>query len=159
MKKLILCTGVIICFCTGMVAQTTTAASASPSVTVAGSENKSPVKDYDYYIAKSSNQQTAAWLLVGGGALCTAIGLLSFPKDYAIVWGENSNKTESKAEFSTIISVIGGAAMISSIPFFISSSVNKHRAHINLNSKKTGMGIPGGQRDVTGLTLSLALGK
>ena len=113
--------------------------------------------DYDFYMAKSSNKKTAAWIFLGGGSLCTAIGVLTFPKDYGL-WG-NSSSTEKQAEFSSTITIIGIAAMLSSIPFFVSSGINKRKAKASISNKTT-LGIPGkGDKLITGLSLSIPIGK
>ena len=75
------------------------------------------------YMQKSKHQKTAAWILLGGGLLCTGIGSIRFqPND---PWGgENDQPTTG----STIFLVTGLAAIATSIPFFIASGKNKKRA-------------------------------
>ena len=117
------------------------------------------ISDYDYYMKKSSNKNTVAWIMVSGGAVCTGIGILTFPKDYDVVF-ENSKSTDGKAEFSSTLTIIGIAAMICSIPFFISSSIDRHKAHISISNQKTGFGIPLKYgKELTGVTLSIPIGK
>ena len=83
------------------------------------------------YLQKSKNQKAAGWVLLGGGALIDIIGIATFPKDYVYIdlWGEgNSSSTESKANTSGVLLLVGSSAMLASIPFFISSHVNRKRA-------------------------------
>ena len=116
------------------------------------------IKDYAYYMKKSKNQKIAAFTLLGGGALLTGIGVLTFPKDYNIFG--NSSSTENQANISAVIVVVGIAAMAASIPFFISSPINKHRAKLKINNQKTGFGTPPNvSKLITGITLSIPIGK
>jgi hypothetical protein len=114
---------------------------------------------FDFYMKKSSNKKAAAWILLGGGTLCAAIGSLTFPSDYDMIFNSN-DATQNQARFSSIITLVGIAAMLSSIPFFISSSLNRHKAHVGIGSQKTAYGIPVKiAKEVTGLTLSIPVGK
>src|SRR5665647_1373298 len=92
--------------------------------------NTAPVIEKNY-LQKSKNQKTAAWILLGGGAVINIIAFATFPKDYVFIdlWGNsNSPSTESRANTSGWLSVVGTASMLASIPFFISARVNKKRA-------------------------------
>jgi hypothetical protein len=121
-------------------------------------DSTKPKKDADYYIAKSNDQRTTAWVLLGGGALCTGIGVLIFPKDYGIFG--NSSETESKATLSVVLSIVGFAAMISSIPVFVTAAKNKRKAMLLINNQKTGLGIPlNVGKDITGVTITIPIGK
>ena len=123
-------------------------------------EDSIVVKDAKYYLVKSQNQKTAAWILLGGGAACTGIGILIFPKDYNVVWGTNTTSQESNATFSTILTIAGFASMLTSIPVFISSSINKRRAHAGVSYQKTGFGIPvKSDKEIAGITLSIPIGR
>lgn len=121
-------------------------------------DSSDKLHDYEYYSTVSSNKNTAAWVLVSGGALSLGIGLLSFPKDYDLFG--NSKSKENQAKTSYVLVVVGIAAMLSSIPFFVSSSLYKHKAHLALGSQKTGFGIPVKTgKEITGLTYSIPLGR
>jgi len=90
------------------------------SLTVFSQQNDpSPVLTKQDYLKKSKGQKTAAWILLGGGFLCTALGSVSFNPD-GPMGGESSN--------NTVFLVTGLAAMGTSIPLFIASSKNKKRA-------------------------------
>jgi hypothetical protein len=89
-----------------------------------------PITRLDY-LEKSKNQKTTAWVLLGGGAALDIIAFATFPKDYIMFeWGGegNSSSTESKANTSAALFLVGSASMLASIPFFISSRVNNKRA-------------------------------
>lgn len=116
-------------------------------------------KDYDYYMKKSRNNRTASWCLVGGGFVIAGIGALTFPKNYDPIW-ENDSDTESKADASTALIVVGCAAMLSSIPFTVMASVNKRKANVMVSSQKTGFGVPPNvSKHITGITMAISIGK
>ena len=70
------------------------------------------------YLQKSKKQKTAAWVLLGGGAL-VAVGAAIL--DVSSDW--------SKSETPYIVALFtGGAAMLGSIPLFIASGRNKRKA-------------------------------
>ena len=119
-----------------------------------------PVHDKAYYLKKSRNNKTASWCFMGGGALLMGIGALTFPKDYDIIFG-NSSEKENKADVSTALIVVGGAVMLSSIPFTVMASVNKRKANAMVASQKTGSGIvpPGVGKNITGITFTIPIGK
>ncbi|MEO6490976.1 MAG: hypothetical protein ABIO04_13625 [Ferruginibacter sp.] len=121
-------------------------------------KDSSEMSDFDYYMAKRRSKNTAAWVLLGGGALATVVGVAIFPKDYDIIFG-NDKSTESQATTSNVVMIAGIAAMLGSIPFYISSTLNKQRAHLSIKNQKTGYGLPArGSKKITGLTLSIPLG-
>ena len=123
-------------------------------------EDSIVVKDTRYFREKSKEQRTAAWVLLGSGVACTGIGILIFPKDYNGIYGRDNASQENNATFSTIVTIAGLAAMITSIPFFISSSINKHRARVGISYQKTGFGVPvKSDKEIAGITLSFPIGK
>lgn len=70
------------------------------------------------YLKKSKRQKTAAFILLGGGLLSTAIGSVQF---------NNGDGTEGNSR-NTIFTVTGIIAIGSSIPLFIAAGKNKKRA-------------------------------
>lgn len=123
--------------------------------------NNSPDSAYnkEYYLKKSRNNRIASLCLVGGGLVIAGIGALTFPKDYDLIF-ENGTEKESQADVSTALIVIGCAAMLSSIPFTVMSSVNKRKANVMVTSQKTAFGLPANvSRNITGITLSYSPGK
>ncbi len=116
------------------------------------------VKDYAYYMKKSRNSKIASFSLLGGGFIIAGIGALMYPKNYDPIWG-NDATTESKADAATTVIVVGIAAMLTSIPFTILSSVNKRKANLMVTSQKTGFGVPQNvSKDITGITMTIPIG-
>ena len=117
------------------------------------------VKDYAYYMKKKRNNKIASFSLLGGGFIIAGIGALMYPKNYDLIWG-NDAATENKANTATTVIVIGIAAMLTSIPFTILSSVNKRKANLMVTNQKTGFGVPANvSKDITGMTLRIPIGK
>lgn len=88
----------------------------------------------DYYLKKSKNQKTVAWVMLGGGVAMTTIGL---------VIGSNVEPTFAdpfgldKSTGPAIVAAVGAGVALGSIPFFISSAKNKRRAAaISFNNQK-----------------------
>ena len=79
---------------------------------------QSAISNKDYMI-KSNHQKTAAWILLGGGAALVAVSFII-----------NGNGESSFNEAESVV-IVGGAGILSilgSIPLFIASSRNKHKA-------------------------------
>ena len=81
------------------------------------------------YLKKSKKQNTAAWILVGGGFAFTTTGILvgingAAEEIIGAFTGEKSNKFEIGAGFF----YTGLATMLGSIPLFIASTRNKRKA-------------------------------
>lgn len=90
-------------------------------------ENQKPITDIElgqYYKQKSKNQKTAGWALLGGGAVFTIGGF--FIMQNSVFQNDGAFAGGSIAFFA------GTAAMIASIPVFISGSKNKRRAEFYL---------------------------
>lgn len=124
--------------------------------------NPDPGTMYDkaYYLKKSRNNRIASLCLVGGGFVIAGIGVLTFPKDYDIVFG-NSSEDESKADAATALIIVGCAAMLTSIPFTVMAGVNKRKANAMVSIQKTGSGVvpPGIGKQITGITMTFPIGK
>ena len=71
------------------------------------------------YLQKSKNQKTAAWVLLGGGAVLTGTGFLI---------GDSKNSTFDDAATGAILGGVGVLSAIGSIPLFIASGKNKRKA-------------------------------
>ena len=78
----------------------------------------------EYYLQKSKRQKTAAWILLGGGTVLGAIGLIEAENNFAM-FGLGDSK---KYNFFVGMTIAGIVADLVSIPLFISSSKNKKRA-------------------------------
>ena len=75
----------------------------------------------DYYLQKSKNKKTVAWILLGGGTAMAVAGAIAFSDN----WDKGSN---TATDISGFILLGGFVADIVSIPFFISAHKNKKRA-------------------------------
>ena len=81
------------------------------------------------YLKKSKKQNTTGWILLGSGFAVAAagviVGITGTAEEFAgIFTGDKSNTLEAGA----VMSYIGTAAMLGSIPFFIASAKNKRKA-------------------------------
>lgn len=87
--------------------------------------SQTDVKTKEYYLAKSHHQKTVAWIMLGGGAALTTIGIAiseTNTVDYAL--GDYSNNNTA----GIIVTVAGLASALGSIPLFISAAHNKKTA-------------------------------
>jgi hypothetical protein len=71
------------------------------------------------YLAKSKNQKTAAWILLGGGVALIGTGFIV---------GDGKNSTFDDAATGAVLAGIGVLSAIGSIPLFIASGKNKRKA-------------------------------
>ena len=80
-------------------------------------------KPTSHYLEKCKKQKTAGFILLGGGVVAFTGG--------AIAMEHSQSKGENEFPF-----VVGGLAMtLTSIPFFISSASNKHKAIIYMKKE------------------------
>lgn len=92
------------------------------SVTAISQQTKPvPVLTKQDYQNKSKSQKSTAWLLLGGGTAVLAGTLISAASSVCIGGGC------TKKSFPVVAVGIGGAASVSSIPFFMASSRNKKK--------------------------------
>jgi hypothetical protein len=85
-----------------------------------------PVMQNDY-LKKSKNQKTTAWIMLGSGAvLVTGAILWGYSSALSSAWAAPENDDVNSGP--DILSVVGSASMIGSIPFFIASGKNKKKA-------------------------------
>ena len=97
------------------------------------------------YRLKAKKQKTAAWICLSGGFLmmstAAVIGGTKATGDLVstLIFGEED---QSNYAGETILAVLGGAAMLGSIPFFIGAANNKHKARMLMTEQKTAIGLP-----------------
>lgn len=121
--------------------------------------NSIPGDDKIDYRTKSRNQKTAAWILLGGGVVGIATGLVveinnAVDNTYAVFADESPNNT------GIAIAVMGGCMAIGSIPLFAASSRNKKKAMLSISELPVGPGAPANVgKYITGVSLSIPLGK
>lgn len=95
------------------------------AVTTSFAQATPDVKTKEDYLRKSRHQKTAAWILLGGGALLTGIGIAAGTSsilDYA-QGNDDANNTAAN-----VVGYTGIAAMLGSIPLFIVAGSNKRKA-------------------------------
>ena len=83
----------------------------------------------DFYMERSKKQNRAGWILLGGGAVFAAVGEIAFA---ARVNNADSvgGQFDKALDFTVtdVLGSIGYAAVVTSIPFFISAGANKRKA-------------------------------
>ena len=82
-----------------------------------------PVETKEFYLHKAKNQNTAAWILLGGGTILAIVGLIGFDANFDI-WSTDQAQTNRTDIFGFMI-LTGIVADLVSIPFFIGSHYNK----------------------------------
>ena len=93
------------------------------------------------YLKKGKHQKVAAWSLLGGGVLMGSIGSVIATKEVVKIvifpFPGMVEPDEKKLNGGAALIVIGGAAILSSIPLFIAASRNKTKAaSLSLKNEK-----------------------
>ncbi len=89
-----------------------------------------PAQTKDYYLLKSKHQKTAAWIMLGGGTTLLAVGGIIGIRGFSNLLSGQVDKAGNNVGLAGLLDITGGAAMLGSIPLFIASSRNKHKAMI-----------------------------
>jgi len=113
------------------------------------------VHDKDYYAAKSANLRTASLVLLGTGAAATTAGIL--------IINNNQNNADFESVLHSVLggfllSVVGVAAVLTSIPLFILSEAMKRKGlRLSFNNRGILMPLQNGfvSKAQPSLTLSL----
>lgn len=87
-----------------------------------------PAQTKDTYLLKSKRQKTAAWIMVGGGTTLFFVGGIIGAHGFFDLLTGQFEEANNNIGLAGILAITGGAAMLGSIPLFIASSKNKHRA-------------------------------
>lgn len=90
-------------------------------VNIYGQEAVMQPQTTDWYLQKSKNQKTTAWVLLISGTAMAIGGAVTFDKNY----DESSN---SSTDISGIIMLAGVVADLVSIYFFVRAGQNKRKA-------------------------------
>ena len=85
----------------------------------------SPALTKQDYLKKSKNQKTAAWLLLGGGAAITTLGIALGTSG---VVDEVFTGDSKSFDAATVLIPVGLLSMVGSVPLFIAASKNKRKA-------------------------------
>ena len=78
----------------------------------------------EFYLNKSKQQKTTAWILLGAGTTLTAVGLIGIGESYPIFGVAD----QPKYSLSVAATLIGIATDVLAVSLFIKSSKNKKRA-------------------------------
>jgi hypothetical protein len=89
----------------------------------------------EYYLQKSKNQKTAAWIMLGGGIALSVVGIVGVSANY------NLFEETSTEDTYAAITLIGTGLALGSIPLFIASGRN-HRKAATLSFKNQRICIP-----------------
>ena len=90
---------------------------------------EAPAASRAYYLQKSKNQKAVAWILAGSGTAMMITGaLINGSQNMGNIVGAFIGETPTNENKGLWLFYVGGAATITSIPFFISSHKNKKRA-------------------------------
>ncbi len=115
------------------------------------SQNEQQDLSKDYYLQKSKNKHTTAWVLLGAEAAVVMVGSLIAIEEFSDTdwFFEDSSKIDTGF---TLVAV-GAASSLASIPFFISAGKNSRKASsISMESQR--YIIPG--EDFTGIQPALS---
>ena len=98
--------------------------------------------DATLLLQKSKKQKTAAWVLLGGGAGLAIAGMSIISKDASndlsadlttiFTLGFVAPEKQKHSAAGPILAIAGSAAMLGSIPLFISAGKNKRKASLML---------------------------
>ena len=92
-------------------------------------ETKSDLKTKQFYLQRSKNQKTTAWILLGGGTFMVIGGTIVLIGDaMAIIISIGKEGSGNLIGIASAIIYTGIIADLVSIPFFISASHNKRLA-------------------------------
>ena len=98
-----------------------------------------------FYLQKSKNQKTGAWILLGAGIALQVAGSISYA----------DNLFEESTSGDDALMLVGTIASIASIPLFISAAKNKGRAEILLRHENIPMSFSPGKRMNIGVAFAL----
>jgi len=110
--------------------------------------------------SKAKRQKTAAWICLGAGSALLITGTIiaanKVENDLVSIFFSEEPEPDHSGE--TVLLLAGGTAAIISIPLFVASSKNKHKASLMIANQKTAFGVPKGVgKNITGLTLTIPL--
>ena len=94
---------------------------------------------YDFYSLKQKRQKTAAWICLGGGAALTIAGMTLVENNLLGSFLRKKGADEGYVAGS-LLTIVGGAATLASIPLFISAGKNKRKASLSLKGEPLSFG-------------------
>ena len=111
-------------------------------------------------IIKAEKQKRAAWVCLGGGVvLFTSVvlsGVSNVANDLFVSFATFAHSQQGSTG-EAILMIAGAAGIIASVPLFIASGNNKHKAQLLVTSQKASfISAKPVSKNIPGLTLSLA---
>ncbi len=82
------------------------------------------------YLQRSKNQKKIGYIMLGGGAVMMVAGLTLFANNFKLF--SSSTEQSDKAATGAVFFTMGGLAALGSIPLFIISANNAHKAAISM---------------------------
>lgn len=120
-------------------------------ITITGND---PSGDYDMYMRRTRTMRITGLSLLGAGVVTGGIALLVATNNDDYVDYDTELRRERTTTTLFVISAVTG---IASIPFMVLAHANKNKARAALSNEKAY--IPGKHIYITGVTLSLPIGK
>lgn len=119
-----------------------------------------PDKDADFYLRRSKNQRIVGWTTLGGGIVLSGIGLLAAINSEGSTLDQYGNyREDDNTTIAAVLLIAGGLSGITSIPFMIMASANKHKARLMLKNQSTGFGVPPAvNKNIPGISVVIPLG-
>ena len=96
-------------------------------------EPQSPQELYDFHIKKKKENNTAAWVTLGGGVAMFVAGL-GINSSGGIIDNDTTNNNKG-----LWLSYLGGATTLISVPLFISAGKHNRKAKIQLQNGAVGL--------------------
>ncbi|GAA4340329.1 hypothetical protein [Flaviaesturariibacter amylovorans] len=109
-----------------------------------------------WHLGKARSQKTAAWILLGGGTLVGVIGLGNSINMSGGYLGPASEEEKSKQRVGEVMFLVGGAAVLGSVPLFLAGARNK-RIALGMKRQASYLPDPGRQHSFAALSLRLPI--
>ena len=90
-----------------------------------------------FYLNKSKSQKTTGFVLLAGDAALSVAGAIVFAQNYTF-----DDDDYERSQVGGVMAAIGSAAMLVSIPFFISSKTNSRRAALAFGTQTVPQQMP-----------------
>jgi len=123
-------------------------------------QKNDPSFSMEELLIKSKKQKTTAFIFLGSGAVATGIGTILINNNFCIFVCSFSQKAALEVGAGLFLS--GGAAMLTSIPLFISAS-NKSKRAYRIEANNQAILLPelsqNGPRSIPSLNLSVSLNR
>jgi hypothetical protein len=123
-------------------------------------QKNAPSSSMEELLIQSKKQKTAAYIFLGSGAAATGIGTILINNNFCIFVCSFSQK--AALEVGAGLFLAGGAAMLTSIPIFISAS-NKSKRAYRISAKYQDILLPelgqNGSRTIPAVNLSVSLNR